>query len=49
VHHFEPEADDPLHEPAEGGLIGKFGAEGRGARAPVISQSSNSERRVVSA
>jgi hypothetical protein len=24
---FEPKADNPLHKPAQGGLIGQFGAE----------------------
>jgi hypothetical protein len=24
---FKPEADDPLHKPAQGSLIGQFGAE----------------------
>jgi hypothetical protein len=33
VHDVEPEARDPLHETAQGDLIGQIGAHGRRVRA----------------
>jgi hypothetical protein len=30
---FKPEPDDPLHQPAQGGLVGQFGAEDGRVRA----------------
>lgn len=32
LHDFKPEADDPQHEPPQGGLVWQFGAEGRRSR-----------------
>jgi hypothetical protein len=33
VDDFKPEAGDPLHKPAEGSLVGQFGAKGGPVRA----------------
>jgi hypothetical protein len=35
IHDVEPETGDPLHETAQGDLIGQIGAQGRRARAYV--------------